>query len=250
MYEAIEEGRIVPFYAEKPAGKTVLVLSPHPDDETLGCGATINMLKSQGSEVTVIFLTSGDKAEPKHELSSITYDDSHVSAYSYLREKEAIMAMKVLGIDKYRFLRYPDRGLLGHKEAIFDDLSLIIGAFDVLYCPSCIELNPDHRVTAMIAMKLQKEYGFSLFFYEVTVPFRPNCLVDITAVAKTKWKAMKAYKSQLRVGNYLDIVMSLNRFRTLTLGKSCKYAEAFIEVREKEQEMLPEWLSYKKEFNQ
>jgi len=39
----------------------VLVLSPHPDDESIGCGGTLNKHVESGDDIFVLFLTSGEK---------------------------------------------------------------------------------------------------------------------------------------------------------------------------------------------
>ena len=45
-------------------GKTrLLILSPHPDDETLGCGGLIRRIKKAGGEVYVMIFTYGDEAQ-------------------------------------------------------------------------------------------------------------------------------------------------------------------------------------------
>jgi len=39
----------------------VVLLSPHPDDEALGCGGTLTLLNRKGVSSTVVFLTDGEK---------------------------------------------------------------------------------------------------------------------------------------------------------------------------------------------
>ena len=40
--------------------KKVLIISPHPDDEVIGCGGLISKIKENGGKVYVLFLTNGD----------------------------------------------------------------------------------------------------------------------------------------------------------------------------------------------
>jgi LmbE family N-acetylglucosaminyl deacetylase len=59
----IRESDLIPFTVSPPKGDKALILAPHPDDETLGCGGTIRLLLLRKTPVKVIFLTSGEKAE-------------------------------------------------------------------------------------------------------------------------------------------------------------------------------------------
>ena len=77
------ESDIIPFSAVPPFGERALVLAPHPDDETLGCGGTIRLLLVANKRVKVVFLTSGEQADHSHNNTD----------YAVLREKEAGKAL-------------------------------------------------------------------------------------------------------------------------------------------------------------
>jgi len=217
----LNENDLIPYSASEPVGNRVLVLAPHPDDESLGCGGSLSLLSTSGKAIKVVFLTKGEKAEP---------DITDKEKYALLREKEALKALKVLDITDYEFLRFPDREIYVNIDKAMEMVSNIVEDFkpDALYSPSLLELNPDHRATAEIAMGQRERCGLRIVFYELTVPLRPNVLVDITGVFRRKKKAIRSYKSQLRITDYLKLISALNIYRTFTLGKKIKYAEAFL----------------------
>jgi LmbE family N-acetylglucosaminyl deacetylase len=262
------ESDIIPYHLSSPPGERIVVLAPHPDDETLGCGGTIRLLRKSGKKVKVLFLTSGDQADPSNKLSKILHsenppnppllkggeggfsDRSHLTEYAILREREAIKAMKILGVSDYEFLRFPDRKLDIYFESALGRLLEIMKQYaaDIIYSPSMIELNPDHRTTAALAMDIQKivmktdapsplppprggraragVVPVKILFYEVATPLRPNVLIDITSTHKSKRKAVKTYESQLRITPYLTYIAALNEVRTLTVS-GAKVVEAF-----------------------
>jgi LmbE family N-acetylglucosaminyl deacetylase len=269
----LQESEIVPYHLSPPLGEKVLVLAPHPDDETLGCGGTLRLLVESGKTVKVVFLTSGDKGDPEHSLSRIRRnnaenissqpfqrrdmvdfsDGSHFTEYAALREKESVKALKVLGVPDYQFLRFPDRELHAHFEDVFECIRAITADYlpDTVYSPSMIELNPDHRATAELSFRIQREpaagagggKGVRLVFYEVATPFRPNMLTDITAAYGKKKKAMKAYRSQLRLINFIDYISALNTVRALTV--KARYVEAFWVMEQPlSDEEKARWLAY------
>jgi len=274
----LQESDIIPYHLSHPPGERAIVLAPHPDDETFGCGGTIRLLLKSKIPVKVIFLTSGDKADPSNPKSYTTNNHEHyhpplippveggkteerllsrearlwptrkgsstipsplagegkgeggfnITEYALLREKEAEKAMKILGVTDYEFLRFPDRELNLYYKSALDRLLEIIGTYmpDTIYSPSMIEINPDHRATAALSMEIQRINKGKIVFYEITIPLRPNILVDITSVYMMKKRAIKKYKSQLKLLDYLRHIISLNAIRTLTVQKA-KYAEAF-----------------------
>lgn len=82
---------------------STLVVAPHPDDESLGCGGVIALLRQQGQAVSVLFVSDGSMSHP----NSKRYPPE---ARRDLREREAASALEILGIapDDIHFLRLPD----------------------------------------------------------------------------------------------------------------------------------------------
>jgi LmbE family N-acetylglucosaminyl deacetylase len=247
------ESEIIPYHLSPPLGEKVLVLAPHPDDETFGCGGTVRMLIESGKTVKIVFLTSGDKGDPEHPFAAKKHSKDHITDYSLMREKESAKALKVLGVSDYQFLRFPDRELHAHFEDVFECIRAITAEYlpDTVYSPSMIELNPDHRTTAELSFLIQGGAaagsgggkGLRLVFYEVSTPFRPNMLTDITAAYGKKKRAMKAYKSQIRLINFIDYITALNTVRALTV--KARYAEAFWVMEQPlSDEEKVRWLAY------
>ncbi len=92
----------------------ILILAPHPDDETIGCGGVIQRALKSGAQVKVMYLTNGDH----NEFAFIVYEkrlvffNSEFVAMGKVRENEAKKAMQLLGLDESNliFLGYPDYG--------------------------------------------------------------------------------------------------------------------------------------------
>lgn len=231
------ETDLVPFGLSSPPGERVLVLAPHPDDETFGMGGSLRLLAQANKRVKIVILTSGEKA-----------DVMATDEYSSMREREAIKAFRMLGVKEYEFLRFPDRELCLCRDMVDEAISRIISMFvpDVIYSPSLIELHPDHRIAAELAYQVsRREAGMRCIFYEVTSPVRPNIFVDISKTFKWKKKAMKCYSSQTEIIDYPGLMEAIGRYRTFTLGKGVRFAEAFWEPAGVfDAQAIRMWLSY------
>lgn len=92
----------------------VLVLAPHPDDETIGCAGVIQQALSRGAKVRVLYLTNGDN----NHLSFLVYEKRppilpfESARLGKIRSLEATRGMQLLGLKKEDliFLGYPDFG--------------------------------------------------------------------------------------------------------------------------------------------
>jgi len=92
----------------------VLILAPHPDDETLGCAGVIQNALKAGAEVKIVYLTNGDNNEFAFIVyeKRLTFKKGEFIHMGQVRRQEAIEAMKLLGLseDNLVFLGYPDFG--------------------------------------------------------------------------------------------------------------------------------------------
>ena len=94
----------------------ILVLAPHPDDETLSSGGLIQQAQALGLPMHVTFLTNGDNNEWAYSLfrGAISLDPTSVLESGLVRQQEARNATAALGLkpEEVTFLGYPDFGTL------------------------------------------------------------------------------------------------------------------------------------------
>ncbi|MCM8797385.1 MAG: PIG-L family deacetylase [Candidatus Omnitrophica bacterium] len=92
----------------------ILILAPHPDDETIACAGVIQNAIAKGAQLKVVYLTNGDH----NQLAFIVYEKritlrkGEFIHMGRVRRKEAIAAMRLLGVNEKNlvFLGYPDFG--------------------------------------------------------------------------------------------------------------------------------------------
>lgn len=119
--------------------RPTVVVAPHPDDETLGCGGTIARLRDADVAVGIVFATDGAAAH-RHRVEE--------NVLARWREDEACVAAAALGVEAswLRFCRVPDGTLAADDASVGSalvDLVGTIGATRVLL-PSPLEPPSDH----------------------------------------------------------------------------------------------------------
>ena len=114
----------------------ILVISAHPDDESLGLGGTLALHAKRGDEVFVLIFTDGESSRNKKQ-NKITE-----------RETQSKKACKILGVKKVKFLRYLDQEL---ESISLVELTNKIEDVVKNWSPSIIythywgDMNQDHR---------------------------------------------------------------------------------------------------------
>lgn len=143
-----------------------IVFSPHPDDETLGCGGTIALKKHLGIHVKVVFMTDGRKSH-SHLMKE--------EKLAELRKREALRASSVLGLTEndVLFLGFYDKELRKHIVSAKSKVKKIIikNTPEVVYIPYKKETPDDHAITHLIVLSSLKEINYKGLICEYPIWF-------------------------------------------------------------------------------
>ncbi|WP_226889378.1 PIG-L deacetylase family protein [Nostoc sp. MG11] len=136
---------VLPWYSIKDiACSPVLVVAPHPDDETLGCGGAIALLRSLNCDVRVLVISDGTLSHPR----SLKYP---APALRTLRESETLSALSVLGVEAnaVTFYRMQDGSISAQYKSAVDNCRIYLTeiAPQIIFLPWRSDPHPDHRAT-------------------------------------------------------------------------------------------------------
>jgi LmbE family N-acetylglucosaminyl deacetylase len=209
-----------------PPATRVLVLAPHPDDESLGCGGTIARYTRTGATVALVVVSDGGALDDPDQGT-----DDLVTE----RSRETRAAAAALGLSQTDFLGFPDGQLTHYRSELARACRQHITEFtpDLILCPSPIDGHPDHAAVARVLLQLHRQLpGWTLAFYELHTPLRPNWLVDITDVLAVKEQAVLCYQRSLfgQPRFFWETVRGLNQSRAFFVHRP-GFFEAFWVVR-------------------
>lgn len=214
----------VPLLVEKPAGSRVLVVSPHPDDEVIGCGGTIAKHAAAGDDILCLYLTNGG--------TSLALLDVSPAERRRIRVDESKRIKSLLGITEQVFLDPNGDGVLRNSRKSLRQIEQILCDFrpDLVYVPFFLDIHKEHvRANDMLLAAAERcGANFDCCGYEVWSLLHPNILVDISSHMKTKIRALQEYKTALKVVDYVRSVTGLNMFRSATSTQGKGFAEAFL----------------------
>lgn len=185
--------------------QNVLVIAAHPDDEVLGVGGTIPLLREQGARVTVVIVTDGSSTQYAGDEEILVR-----------KHAEAVEANRILGTDELIQWEFPDMRLDTVEHCKLNKaLETLINQhrFDTVFVQNGDDVNLDHqmiyRSTLVATRPVPGQSVEALFAYHVNSStewggrtqntiFCPNYFVDISASIETKLQAMQAYVDELR----------------------------------------------------
>lgn len=217
--------------------KRMLVIAPHPDDETLGAGGTIAKFTALGHEVSVLVVSG-------HLPPLYTRTDYEQTV------EEAHRAFKILGVSHSRFLEIPATRIgLEPVSEVNGRIADVVKEIDpqIVLCPFP-DRHIDHRLVFESVMVATRPVGAGrgielLAAYEtlsethwnaphIEPNFVPNWIVDITGQLDRKIGALKCYDSQISAfpaARSAEATDALAKFRGTQAGFA--YGEGFQVIR-------------------
>jgi LmbE family N-acetylglucosaminyl deacetylase len=217
--------------------KKVLIIAPHPDDETIGCGGTILKHKVKGDLVNWLILTN------------IHMEHGWEKVYVERRQQEIEKVAQAYDFEKIFKLDFPTTKLdMLPMGELISKISEVIKEIEpsIIYLPNRSDIHSDHRIAFYAIMACTKTFRYpyirSINVYETSSEtefapalseklFIPNYFVDISDIFEKKLEIMKIYKSEVLEENWprsLSSIESLARYRGSRISK--KYAEAFMNI--------------------
>lgn len=209
--------------------KKVLVISVHPDDETLGCGGTIFHHQSKGDEVNCVWVTNGNK-----------------------NQEVIIPAIeKAYNFDKTYKLEFPEIVLneISLKE-IINKLSQVFNdsKANIIYLPNRSDPHSDHRQVFDACQACIKTFRYpfieKIMMMEVisetdfapTLPeniFMPHVFVDISMHFDKKIQVLNLYKDEMLdspLTRSFSTIEAFNRYRGSLINS--EFAESFMLIKD------------------
>jgi LmbE family N-acetylglucosaminyl deacetylase len=239
---------------EQWKGKTVMVFTPHPDDDLFGCGGTLALLAKNGNKIIIAIYTNDNKGSFDLEMTT--------ERLARIRKAEEEAAMEVLGIPKANiyWMGYDDGELeYAEPKALCGQATKLIRQHrpDVVFSIDPGEWHErwhktDHRMAAFNTADAIRAAEFHLYYPEHLLvdglkPFKvplmmfyyaandANYWVDITDVAEQKIKAVTRHVSQFEpsINKYRadwdpqDLAKLVEYLKSRATKKDGKYVEAF-----------------------
>jgi LmbE family N-acetylglucosaminyl deacetylase len=223
--------------------RRILCISAHPDDNEFTIAGSVARWAREGRDVGFCLVTTGGAGVNEHTPSS--------EGLIPIREKEARAAAKILGVRDLVLLGYVD-GTLEPTLGLRRDLTRVIRRYrpDIVVCGDPTVryygneyLNhPDHRAVASAALDAAfPSSETSAIFPEllaeglaphkvkqvfITGSLDPDVFVDISATLAAKCRALKAHRSQVGKGEWVDQLLTAWAIRDGKRG-GVRHAEAF-----------------------
>ncbi|MBT7579170.1 MAG: PIG-L family deacetylase [Candidatus Marinimicrobia bacterium] len=215
--------------------KKALFIAPHPDDESLGCGGTIQKLKDTGSQVYWMIVTRG-------------YPDDGFKQDAIDAKKEQIVRVNEaygfdgifeLGLRTTLLDTYQTREIIGKVGEILHQLKP-----DTLFIPHHSDVHSDHRVIFDAVWSSSKSFRTpfvkNILSYETVsetefgIPsgsrvFAPNVFIDISDYLERKLEIISIYHDEIQSHPF---PRSLENLKALAHVRGSvafvDYAEAFM----------------------
>lgn len=208
-----------PVEIDAPGKKRILVIAPHPDDDTFGAGATLIKAIDRGSRVHVAYVTDGS-SDPRQAA---------------LIRSEAGKVCSALGAE-HTFLGLPPKGIpIGDSQASAGLVSLVRDQKpDAIFITFLLDDHDDHRRVNDLLLSLHSDLdlrGIEVWAYQIYSTVIPNVVVDITRQADAKRELIRMWRSVSGNRDWAHYILGMNAANCRYIpSREPVYAEAFFVV--------------------
>lgn len=218
----------------------ILVISAHPDDETLGCGGTLVRHRDQGDELAWAVVTAAYVPVWTEQIVRRKQTEKESVAASYGIESPVFMDLPAARLDTVPF------------EQLIQSMDEVVEktAPEIVYIVHGGDVHSDHRIVHQAILSAlrpprMRDLGVKrILSYETLSSteaggteehtiFVPNLFIDISRYIDKKIDIMNLYASETQADPMprgVSAIRALARYRGATIG--VEYAEAFMLVRE------------------
>jgi LmbE family N-acetylglucosaminyl deacetylase len=217
----------------------VLVVAPHPDDETLGCGGTLLRMAREGAHVGW-FIVTGMNEDAGFSGEAIEAREDEIRRVTELYGFAEVFR---LGLPTCQLDTLPMADLIDQFAAVFKSFQP-----EIVFLPHRMDVHTDHRVVFEASASCAKWFRYGSvrrvlayetlseteFNVDVRSAFQPNYFVDISEFLERKLEIMAVYQSELDRFPFprsLEAIRALATFRGANSG--FRAAEAFQLLRER-----------------
>ncbi len=212
--------------SDLPEEIRIVVVSPHPDDASIGCGGLISMLGPR-RQVTVLGFTSGHRAR----IDGTSSPQERIR----IRRRELEEECRILGAELRRLdLSFYDEGYAFSSTDVERVTQTLLELEpDWILAPSLVDRHPAHRASTHLALEALRrllETGrrtdpVEIWHYEgpwhLFQPDDVNAIVSLPSRAvATKQAAIAQHVSQMTRHRYDEAAVALARYRAVTLPES------------------------------
>lgn len=217
-----------------------LVIAAHPDDETLGCGATLLRLAKSGAAIHWLLVSSAHAPD---------YSAAQMAAQSEQVEN----VRQAYPFESLTWLKYPTTRLETLPlVCLIDGLRECLARLrpELVFVPNRSDVHTDHRVvfqalSAVLKPIYMRSFGVKRVLAcetnsetEAAFPlsenaFLPTSFIDVGETFERKLEIMELYKTEIHpepLPRSPSAIRALARFRGASIG--VEYAEAFMLMRE------------------
>ena len=215
----------------------ILVVSPHPDDETLGAGGTLLKMKKKGCKIFWLNITNMI-AEDGWTKSQITHRNEQIEAIKNFYRFDGFYNF---GFPAAKLFSFGEGQLIEAIKKVFEDIKpdwiIIPGQYDahsdhrIVYncCMSCAKTFRASYIRRITTMEIlsESDYGFQ------KEKFDPNLFIDITDELDGKLEAMEIYDTEIEEVPFPRSIENIKALASIRGGAcSAKFAEAFCIIKQ------------------